>query len=76
MGVWNLFINASRQLIYFSDALTVGYLFSATAVAPFGIASSLIEYGNRLVIISSRVLFPTMSSLRESGDLEQLVVFT
>lgn len=72
MGVWNLFINASRQLIYFSDALTVGFLFSATAVAPFGIASSLIEYGNRLVIISSRVLFPTMSNLKESGDLEQL----
>lgn len=68
VGIWNFFIHISRQLIYFSDALTVSLLFSASAVAPFGIANALIDYANRLVMISTRVLFPTMSTLREQGN--------
>ena len=72
VGIWNFLIHISRQLIYFSDALVVGILFSATAVAPFGIASALVEYGNRLIVISTRILFPTMVQLKADGNREHL----
>ncbi len=48
-GIWNLMIECSRQLIYFSDVLVVGILFSATAIAPFGVVSTVVEYGTRLI---------------------------
>ena len=69
VGIWNFLIGISRQFIYFSDALVVGVLFSAQAVAPYGIAASLVEFGNRLVVASTKVLFPTMTHLSKNGSL-------
>lgn len=72
VGVWNFLIQISRQLIYFSDALVVGLLFSASAVAPYGIAGSLVDYGNRIVVLATRVLFPTMAALTIEGNRDTL----
>ena len=69
VGTWNFIIQISRQFIYFSSALLVGLMFSAKAVAPFGIAASIVDYGNRLVMISTRVLFPTMVHLGKGGNI-------
>jgi O-antigen/teichoic acid export membrane protein len=69
VGGWNFVIGASRQFIYFSDSLTVGLLFSARAVAPYGIAASFVELGNKIVVSATKVLFPTMTHLSKSGNL-------
>ncbi len=69
VGGWNFVIGASRQFIYFSDALTIGLLFSARAVAPYGIAASFVEIGSKIVISGTKVLFPTMTHIGRGGDL-------
>ena len=69
VGIWNFLIGISRQFIYFSDALVIGLLFSARAVAPYGIAASIVDYGMRLVMSASKVLFPTMAHLSRDGDV-------
>ncbi|MCO8122491.1 oligosaccharide flippase family protein [Stieleria sp. TO1_6] len=70
-GIWNFLIQIGRRLIYYSDTLVVGTLFSAAAIAPFGIAGSLVEYCNSLVKASTRVLYPTMASLHLNGERRQ-----
>ncbi|WP_218933432.1 lipopolysaccharide biosynthesis protein [Rubripirellula lacrimiformis] len=72
VGVWNFLIHISRRLICFSDALVIGVLFSAAAVVPFGIASALVEYGDRIIVMSVRILFPTMVQLKADGNREHL----
>ncbi len=69
VGGWNFMIGTSRQFIYFSDALTIGLLFSARTIAPYGIAASFVEYGNSIVVNATMVLFPTMTQISKSGDL-------
>lgn len=69
VGGWNFVIGASRQFIYFSDALTIGFLFSAIAVAPYGIAASFVEFGNKIVVSATKVLFPTMTHISKSGNI-------
>ena len=71
VGGWNLMIQVGRRLIYYSDALVIGTLFSAAAIVPYGLASSLVEYCNSLVKVSTRVLYPTMANLHVKGDNEQ-----
>ncbi|TWT81167.1 putative membrane protein EpsK [Planctomycetes bacterium CA13] len=72
VGIWNFLIGVSRQFIYFSDAITVAILFSAKAVAPYGIAASIVQYGTSLVVTSTKVLFPTMTRLSKQGDIGAL----
>lgn len=70
-GFWNFLIQLGRRLIYYSDTLVVGTLFSAGAIAPYGIAGSLVEYCNSLVKVSTRVLYPTMAALHHQGERKQ-----
>lgn len=72
VGIWNFLIGVSRQFIYFSDTITVAILFSAKAVAPYGIAASLVEYGTNVVVTATKVLFPTMTHLSKQGDVAAL----
>lgn len=69
---WNFLIGVSRQLIYFSDAIVVAVLFSAKAVAPYGIAGALVEYGTKIIVTGTKVLFPSMSHLISKGDKEAI----
>ncbi|TWU54482.1 hypothetical protein Poly51_32010 [Rubripirellula tenax] len=69
---WNFMIGICRQLIYFSDATVVAVLFSAKAVAPYGIAGALVEYGTKVVVTGTKVLFPSMSHLIKNGSKESI----
>ncbi len=68
-GIWNTLIHFGRQLIFFSDALVVAWLFNPLAVVPYSLAGSMIEHGNKLVTQAVRVLFPTMAHLRAAKDI-------
>ncbi|MCS7466771.1 polysaccharide biosynthesis C-terminal domain-containing protein [Stieleria sp. ICT_E10.1] len=74
VGIWNFLIGISRQFIYFSDTIVVAILFSARAVAPYGIAASLVDYGTKIVIASTKVLFPTMAYLSKQENKESLTM--
>ena len=52
-----------------SDAIVIGGLLGAKAIPPFGIALSLVEYVYKVVLLATRVLFPTLTHLREQGNL-------
>lgn len=71
VGVWNFLIGISKQFIYFSDAIVVGILFSAKAVTPYGIAASLVDYGNKVIVSGTKVLFPTIAHLLKNGSIEE-----
>ncbi|TWU55690.1 Polysaccharide biosynthesis protein [Rubripirellula reticaptiva] len=73
VGVWNFLVGISRQFIYFSDVIVVAILFSARAVAPYGLAASLVEYGTKIVVAATKVLFPTMTHMLKRGDKSALV---
>ncbi len=68
-GIWNSLIHFGRQLIFYSDALVVAWLFNPLAVVPYSLAGSMIEHGNKLVTQAVRVLFPTMAHLRAAKDI-------
>ena len=70
-SLWNFMIQVGRRLIYYSDVVVVGACFSTAAIAPYGIAGSLVQYSNSLVKASTRVLYPTMTSLHLQGKEQQ-----
>lgn len=64
----NTIILLSRQIIHFSSSIIVGVLFAAVAIPAYSIAASFVEYATKLIMLSTRVLFPTMVAVDESGD--------
>lgn len=70
-GIWNLMIQVGRKVIYYSDVLVVGVLFTSGAIVPYGLAGAIVEYCNTLVKISTRVLYPTMTNLQVNGEQQQ-----
>ena len=74
-GIWNFLIQVGRQILMMTNPLIVGVLFSATAVAPFALASSLIEYGAKLIYQPSRMLFPTLVHIKASERGKDLKLF-
>jgi O-antigen/teichoic acid export membrane protein len=69
----NTIILLSRQLIHFSSSIIVGILFNAAAIPAYSIAASFVEYATKLIMLSTRVLFPTMVAVDESGDKNKLI---
>lgn len=70
-GVWNFMLQIGHRIVYYSDTLVVGVLFSAAAIAPYGLAGALVDYCSSLIKISTRVLYPTMSELHHNGRQDQ-----
>ncbi|MFM8574264.1 MAG: lipopolysaccharide biosynthesis protein [Pirellula sp.] len=69
----NTIVQLSRQVIYFSSSIIVGVLFTASAIPAYSIAASFVEYATKLLMVSTRVLFPTMVAIDEKGTKTQLL---
>ncbi len=60
------------QVIYYSDALVIGFFMSAAAITYYSIPWSLSEYTSVLLNSVSNTFMPVFSELNSSNDQEQL----
>ena len=63
-----LLINICQKLIFYTDALVIGYFLSASSITYYAIAGNLIEYLRRFVISMANVLNPFVSELDSRRD--------
>lgn len=68
VGGWNFLLQISHLLLQSFHVILAGILFSIESIVPFSLGKSLAEYCNRLVGISSRVLYPMFVYLDNNGD--------
>lgn len=69
----NTVVLLSRQVIHFSSSIIVGFLFGAASIPLYSIAGSFVEYATKIIMLSTRVLFPTMVALDKKGSESQLL---
>ena len=67
VGGWNFLLQISHLLLQSFHVILAGILFSLESIVPFSLAKSLAEYCNRLVGLSSRVLYPMFVYLDSNG---------
>lgn len=71
-SAWNWLIAGSRQLISYTDIVVIGIFLPIAAVAPFGLAASVIEYFNATIAPLAAVFFPVATQLDATGDTASL----
>lgn len=71
-GVWNALVQGGVRLILYSDALVIGMVVGAAAIAPFAIAVSLVSYFSDLLVPIPQVFFPVFTRLDARGDRDEL----
>lgn len=69
----NTVILLSRQVIHFSSSIIVGLMFGAASIPLYSIAGSFVEYATKIIMLSTRVLYPTMVALDKQGNEAQLL---
>jgi O-antigen/teichoic acid export membrane protein len=68
-----LLINICQKIIFYTDALVIGYFLPAAAITYYAIAGNLIEYLRRFVITMASVLNPLISELESRQDPENII---
>ena len=62
----------ANQLIFYSDAVVIGIYLGASAITPYAIAVSLINYGRQIVFLLIDPFYPTAARMDARGDLPEL----
>lgn len=76
-GFYVLINNIAQKINFASDAVVIGIFMPVSAVTPYAIAASLIEYLRSLISSTAQVFSPMSSSLfaqRRSEELTELLV--
>jgi O-antigen/teichoic acid export membrane protein len=76
-GFYVLVNNIAQKINFASDAVVIGIFMPVSAVTPYAIAGSLIEYLRSLIVTTAQVFSPLSSTLhaqRKSDDLAELLV--
>ena len=71
-GLWNVVIGGSNRLLLYSGAILIGLLLPAAAIAPYAVASSLINYFTELFVPLGAVFFPMATELDAQNQVEGL----
>ncbi len=67
VGTWTTLTNASSQIIFYSDAIVIGFMLPAAAITRFSIAASLSQYFIHLFYPVGQVLLPVFAGLDAKG---------
>ena len=62
----------ANQLIFYSDSLVIGVFLGASAITPYAIAASLINYGRNIVSLVTDTLAPSAAQMDARADLAGL----
>jgi len=73
-GTYALLHSIGQKIIFSSDTLVVGAFLSVSAVTPYSIAGSLIQYLRTLLMSTVRVFVPATSELHARGENERLKI--
>ena len=77
-GTYRFVWAIANQVIFYTDAVVIGYFVSAAAISPYAIAGSLITYGRTIVSLASDPLYPSAVRLDSENDrqgLRDLLIF-
>jgi len=62
----------ANQLIFYSDALVIGFFLGTAAITPYAIAGSLINYGRNVVSLVTDTLYPAAARMDAENDRDGL----
>ena len=71
-GTWAFVANVSDRIVYYTDALVIGWLIGFKAVAIYSFGMMLLEYGRGLLANVVRVMTPDIQKYAGRGDLSAL----
>jgi O-antigen/teichoic acid export membrane protein len=62
----------ANQLVFYSDALVIGIFLGASAITPFAIAGTLINYGRQIVFLVIDPFYPPAARMDARSDIAGL----
>jgi O-antigen/teichoic acid export membrane protein len=71
-GIYRFLWIISNQVIFYSDSIVIGVFLGASAITPFAIAGSLINYGRNIVSLATDTCYPSAIRMDASKDLAGL----
>ena len=77
-GIYRFVWIISNQVIFYSDSVVIGIFLGASAITPFAIAGSLINYGRNIVSLVTDTFFPSairMDARKDLAGLRRLMIF-
>lgn len=76
-GIFRFVSTFANQLIFYTDAVVIGYFLNAAAIAPYAIAVSVITYGRTLVTLAADTIYPSavrLDSLEDRAGQRRLLL--
>ncbi|MCC6536727.1 MAG: oligosaccharide flippase family protein [Bryobacterales bacterium] len=76
-GIFRFVSTFANQLIFYTDAVVIGYFLTAAASAPYAIAVSVITYGRTLVTLAADTIYPSavrLDSLEDRAGQRRLLL--
>ena len=76
-GLFRFVWIVGNQLIFYSDSVIIGLFLGASAITPYAIAGSVINYGRNVVSLVADTLYPAasrMDACRDSAGLKRLLI--